>query len=388
MLEMIRKRLTLLFSGTFLLLLILILVGVYFTTARLLDQTELTQLKNISNRDVFERIEHGEDRLTPNPIYFQVLDETGAEQYSSLPDDLTEGTVQRFVSSAQETEKVTVEDHHFLLYKRDTNEGSIVLLKETSATRDTLQRLIAVLSGIAVLSTLILMGISYVLAGRAVQPVQQAFDRQRRFTSDASHELRTPLTILYSGIELLEAEPLSREGQTILDDLKAETTSMQLLVADLLLLARGGQSMTLQSVDFSTLVSKTAERFAHTLSNRTLRIEIEPNLLIKGDANQLTRLLMVFLENASVYSDGPIKVRLSKAPGEVQLTIADEGIGIPKSDQAKIFERFYRGDHARHGTGTGLGLAIASSIADAHNASIEVDSSPNEGTRFTIHFPH
>ncbi len=388
MLEVIRKRLTLLFSGTFLLLLILILVGVYFTTARLLDQTELNQLKNISNRDVFERIEHGEDRLTPNPIYFQVLDETGEEQYSSLPDDLTEETVQRFVSSAQETEKVTVEDHHFLLYKRDTNEGSIVLLKETSATRDTLQRLIAVLSGIAVVSTLILMGLSYVLAGRAVQPVQQAFDRQRRFTSDASHELRTPLTILYSGIELLEAEPLSREGQTILDDLKAETTSMQLLVADLLLLARGGQSMTLQSVDFSTLVSKTAERFAHTLSNRTLRIEIEPNLLIKGDANQLTRLLMVFLENASVYSDGPIKVRLSKAPGEVQLTIADEGIGIPKSDQAKIFERFYRGDHARHGTGTGLGLAIASSIADAHNASIEVDSSPNEGTRFTIHFPH
>ena len=283
---------------------------------------------------------------------------------------------------------MTVEDYHFLLYKRDTNEGSIVLLKETSATRDTLQRLIAVLSGIAVLSTLILMGLSYVLAGRAVQPVQQAFDRQRRFTSDASHELRTPLTILYSGIELLEAEPLSREGQTILDDLKAETTSMQLLVADLLLLARGGQSMTLQSVDFSTLVSKTAERFAHTLSNRTLRIEIEPNLLIKGDANQLTRLLMVFLENASVYSDGPIEVRLLKVPGEVRLTIADEGIGIPKSDQAKIFERFYRGDHARHGTGTGLGLAIASSIADAHNASIEVDSSPNEGTRFTIHFPH
>lgn len=388
MLEVIRKRLTLLFSGTFLLLLILILVGVYFTTARLLDQTELNQLKNISNRDVFERIEHGEDRLTPNPIYFQVLDETGEEQYSSLPDDLTEETVQRFVSSAQETEKVTVEDYHFLLYKRDTNEGSIVLLKETSATRDTLQRLIAVLSGIAVLSTLILMGLSYVLAGRAVQPVQQAFDRQRRFTSDASHELRTPLTILYSGIELLEAEPLSREGQTILDDLKAETTSMQLLVADLLLLARGGQSMTLQSVDFSTLVSKTAERFAHTLSNRTLRIEIEPNLLIKGDANQLTRLLMVFLENASVYSDGPIEVRLLKVPGEVRLTIADEGIGIPKSDQAKIFERFYRGDHARHGTGTGLGLAIASSIADAHNASIEVDSSPNEGTRFTIHFPH
>lgn len=388
MLEMIRKRLTLLFSGTFLLLLILILVGVYFTTARLLDQTELTQLKNISNRDVFERIEHGEDGLTPNPIYFQVLDETGAEQYSSLPDDLTEGTVQRFVSSAQETEKVTVEDHHFLLYQRNTNEGSIVLLKETSATRDTLQRLIAVLSGIAVLSTLILMGISYVLAGRAVQPVQQAFDRQRRFTSDASHELRTPLTILYSGIELLEAEPLSREGQTILDDLKAETTSMQLLVADLLLLARGGQAVTLQSVDFSTLVSKTAERFAHTLSNRTLRIEIEPNLSIKGDANQLTRLLMVFLENASVYSDGAIEVRLFKAPGEVQLTIADEGIGIPKSDQAKIFERFYRGDHARHGTGTGLGLAIASSIADAHNASIEVDSGPNEGTRFTIHFPH
>lgn len=388
MLETIRKRLTLLFSGTFLLLLILILVGVYFTTARLLDQTELNQLKSVSDRDLFERIEHGEDRLIRNPIYFQIMDPDGSVRYTSLPDDLPAKTLQRFVTADEETQKIEFDDRHYLLYQRDNDEqGMIVLMKDISATQDTLQRLIAMLAGITILSTLVLMGLSYVLAGRSVVPVQQAFDRQRRFTSDASHELRTPLTILYSGIELLETEPLSTEGKTILSDLKAETASMQYLVSDLLLLAREGQPGSMSTVDLSTLVTQTSERFKHTLVDRTLSLSVAPNLLVKGDPNQLIRLLTIFLENAAAYSDADIEVQLQQTSTNVRLTIADSGIGIPPENHDKIFERFFRGDHSRHGNGTGLGLAIAKSIADAHDATISVESAPQSGTCFTILFP-
>lgn len=388
MLETIRKRLTLLFSGTFLLLLILILVGVYFTTARLLDQTELNQLKSVSDRDLFERIEHGEDRLIRNPIYFQIMDPDGSVRYTSLPDDLPAKTLQRFVTADEETQKIEFDDRHYLLYQRDNDEqGMIVLMKDISATQDTLQRLIAMLAGITILSTLVLMGLSYVLAGRSVVPVQQAFDRQRRFTSDASHELRTPLTILYSGIELLEAEPLSTEGKTILSDLKAETASMQYLVSDLLLLAREGQPGSMSTVDLSTLVTQTSERFKHTLVDRTLSLSVAPNLFVKGDPNQLIRLLTIFLENAAAYSDADIEVQLQQTSTNVRLTIADSGIGIPPENHDKIFERFFRGDHSRHGNGTGLGLAIAKSIADAYDATISVESAPQSGTCFTILFP-
>jgi len=388
MLETIRKRLTLLFSGTFLLLLILILVGVYFTTARLLDQTELNQLKSVSDRDLFERIEHGEDRLIRNPIYFQIMDPDGSVRYTSLPDDLPAKTLQRFVTADEETQKIEFDDRHYLLYQRDNDEqGMIVLMKDISATEDTLQRLIAMLAGITILSTLVLMGLSYVLAGRSVVPVQQAFDRQRRFTSDASHELRTPLTILYSGIELLETEPLSTEGKTILSDLKAETASMQYLVSDLLLLAREGQPGSMSPVDLSTLVTQTSERFKHTLVDRTLSLSVAPNLFVKGDPNQLIRLLTIFLENAAAYSDADIEVQLQQTSTNVRLTIADSGIGIPPENHDKIFERFFRGDHSRHGNGTGLGLAIAKSIADAHDATISVESAPQSGTCFTILFP-
>ena len=388
MLETIRKRLTLLFSGTFLLLLILILVGVYFTTARLLDQTELNQLKSVSDRDLFERIEHGEDRLIRNPIYFQIMNPDGSVRFTSLPDDLPAKTLQRFMTADEETQKVEFDDRHYLLYQRDNDEqGMIVLMKDISATEDTLQRLIAMLAGITILSTLVLMGLSYVLAGRSVVPVQQAFDRQRRFTSDASHELRTPLTILYSGIELLETEPLSTEGKTILSDLKAETASMQYLVSDLLLLAREGQPGSMSPVDLSTLVTQTSERFKHTLVDRTLSLSVAPNLFVKGDPNQLIRLLTIFLENAAAYSDADIEVQLQQTSTDVRLTIADHGIGIPPENYDKIFERFFRGDHSRHGTGTGLGLAIAKSIADAHQATIFVESTPETGTRFTILFP-
>lgn len=387
MLEAIRKRLTLLFSISFFLVLLVILIGVYVTNAQLLNQMELNQLKSVSNRDLFERIEHGEDRFVRNPVYFQLLDASGQERYASLPDDISRKALRKIRDSGEETENIKVDDHHFLVYQRDTDEGKVLLLKDVSATADTLQRLIAVLASIAVFATLVLTLIGYWLAGRAVVPVQQAFDRQRRFTSDASHELRTPLTIVYSGAELLESEPLSAEGQTILEDIKAETAGMQHLVADLLLLAREGQSSPKQELDLSNLVQKTIERFQHAYPNRVIETSITPNLQMKGDAYQLNRLLTVFLENALVYSDDMIHVSLDRTATERQLMIRDHGIGIPVAQQTKIFERFYRGDHSRHGTGTGLGLSIAQSIVEQHGGRISVDSTPGAGTRFIIHFP-
>lgn len=387
MLDSIRKRLTLLFSGSFFLVLVLILIGVYVTNAQLLNRMELNQLKGISDRDIFERIEHGEDQFIRNPIYFQLLDDSGNERYESLPPDVESKTLRRFLRSDDTTKQVDWDDRHFLLYQRSTEEGRLLLMKDISPTEDTLQRLIAVLAGIAVLATIVLTLVGYILAGRAVIPVQQAFDRQRRFTSDASHELRTPLTIVYSGIELLEAESLSNEGRTILEDIKAETAGMQYLVSDLLLLAREGQLSPKQEVDLSSLVQKTVERFQHAYSDRIIHASIAPDLHMKGDAHQLNRLLTVFLENALVYSDKVIDVSLEETTTERQLTIQDRGIGIASDQQTKIFERFYRGDHSRHGTGTGLGLSIAQSIVDQHGGTISIDSTLGEGTRFIIHFP-
>jgi len=387
MLESIRKRLTLLFSGSFFLVLVLILIGVYVTNAQLLNRMELNQLKSVSDRDIFERIEHGEDQFIRNPIYFQLLDGSGNERYASLPPDVESKTLHRFLSSNDTTQQVEWDDRHFLLYQRSTEEGRLLLMKDISPTEDTLQRLIAVLAGIAVLATVVLTLVGYILAGRAVIPVQQAFDRQRRFTSDASHELRTPLTIVYSGIELLEAESLSNEGRTILEDIKAETAGMQYLVSDLLLLAREGQLSPKQEVDLSSLVQKTVERFQHAYSDRIIHASITPDLHMKGDAHQLNRLLTVFLENALVYSNKVIDVSLEETSIERQLTIQDRGIGIASDQQTKIFERFYRGDHSRHGTGTGLGLSIAQSIVDQHGGTISIDSTLGEGTRFIIHFP-
>ncbi|QZY86708.1 sensor histidine kinase [Exiguobacterium acetylicum] len=387
MLESIRKRLTLLFSGSFFLVLVLILIGVYVTNAQLLNRMELNQLKGVSDRDIFERIEHGEYQFIRNPIYFQLLDGSGNERYASLPPDVESKTLRRFLSSNDTTQQVEWDDRHFLLYQRSTEEGRLLLMKDISPTEDTLQRLIAVLAGIAVLATVVLTLVGYILAGRAVIPVQQAFDRQRRFTSDASHELRTPLTIVYSGIELLEAESLSNEGRTILEDIKAETAGMQYLVTDLLLLAREGQPSPKQEVDLSSLVQKTVERFQHAYLDRVIHASIMPDLRMKGDAHQLNRLLTVFLENALVYSDDVIDVSLNETATERQLTIQDRGIGIASDQQTKIFERFYRGDHSRHGTGTGLGLSIAQSIVEQHGGTISIDSTLGEGTRFIIHFP-
>jgi two-component system, OmpR family, sensor kinase len=217
-----------------------------------------------------------------------------------------------------------------------------------------------------------------------------ALESQRRFVADSSHELRTPLTTVRSNAGLLLARSdLSEEDrQAAIFDIASESERMGQLVGDLLMLARAdaGQRLSFAPVDFGALVSEVAST-AHRLhsARRQLVVGVE-HPRVQGNSDALRQLVWILVDNAVKYTTdgGRIEVGLGKVDGWAELTVADNGVGIPAGDLERIFDRFYRADAARSGPGTGLGLSIAQWIVQQHGGTIRARNREQGGAIFTV----
>jgi len=226
--------------------------------------------------------------------------------------------------------------------------------------------------------------------------LEEAYERQARFTSDASHELRTPLTIILTETQtILKREREPEEYIECISICESTARSMRKLVESLLGLARfdSGQIVVdSETVDLEALVKVCAESVRPIAAEREIQIrtELEP-ATCEGVASRITQVVSNLLDNAIAYNEegGTITVRLQDSPEGVRLEVEDDGIGISEVDLPHVFERFYRADNARSESGDhcGLGLAISKEIVEAHGGSIEVSSTVGKGTKFTVHFP-
>lgn len=236
--------------------------------------------------------------------------------------------------------------------------------------------------------------------------LEATFSAQRRFVADASHELRTPLTALRANSDILirqvESGAFDRadlaEGLT---DMRNEVDRMSRLVQNLLTLARAdvGWRPEMRIVDVAG-VARDAARIAAPLMREhpfTLDIsqaggdvirEDDREYPVLGNADQLTQLVLILLDNAFIHTPPrtPVSLRVSTDGAFVVVAVSDAGPGIRPEHLGRIFERFYRTDDARARTsgGTGLGLAIARTIVQIHGGTIEATSIPNVETTFTV----
>lgn len=230
-----------------------------------------------------------------------------------------------------------------------------------------------------------------------------ALSQQRQFLADAAHELRTPIARMRARVELAmlqshEQAATPEEREQILTALDAELRGVSHQVDELLQLARadamGDEAMkNARALFLDDLVADEAPRWRPQAQQFGIRVEFGAieETPVQGDAMLLSRLVGVLVDNALRYGHDGGVVRLTVRPegAHALLEVEDDGPGVPPEDRERIFDRFYRGEQARHlrADGSGLGLAIAAWIARRHGGTIEVDESELGGAKFVVRMP-
>lgn len=239
--------------------------------------------------------------------------------------------------------------------------------------------------------------VSYYLARRTLQPIEEAHAAQSRFTADASHELRTPIAAMQTEIEVTLMDPNLTLDKTkhVLNSNLEELGKLTALTEGLLKLAQLESTEIEQTnVSISDLIDSSIDRVAPAAKAKKIKIHRDEKAKIKvlGDQASLTEAIVTLLENAVKYSPEKSEVRITSAAdgNNAVIQVIDQGMGIKPKDLKHIFDRFYRADSARSKTtadGYGVGLAIAKNIVELHGGSISVSSKPNKGSTFTIQIP-
>ncbi len=231
-----------------------------------------------------------------------------------------------------------------------------------------------------------------------ISRLEQAFERERRFTADASHEIKTPLAILRGDIEVaLRRERTPEEYQRVLQSSLEEIARLTKLTEDLLTLARSDADesvLELEQVPLDQLASEARAYIAPLADSAGVALTYDAPIspvVVEGDQKRLKQLLVNLLDNAIKYTPagGSARLALSVKDSCAVIEVTDTGRGIPAAALPHIFERFYRQTDPRDSrvTGFGLGLAISKWIVDAHGGSIEADSREGRGSTFTVRLP-
>ena len=247
--------------------------------------------------------------------------------------------------------------------------------------------------------TLLAGGIlSYYLALRSLKPIEDALEKQDRFTSDASHEIRTPLTAMRSEIEVtLRDKKLDLPGakDTLVSNLE-EITRLEALTEGLLQLAKQeNNSLEKQKTNLNNIFDQAIERTNSLAKQKSIKIKLDSpkNMNVYAEPTSLLQAIVILLDNAIKYSPSgaDVAVTAKNERSTQEISVSDTGPGISTEDLQHVFDRFYRSDKSRTNdaqqNGYGLGLAIAKEIVDGHSGEISIKSQPKIGTTAKISLP-
>jgi len=256
-----------------------------------------------------------------------------------------------------------------------TKDGTAIALVDARSQAASLLRTITI-SGVVLFSSgLIVILLIIVFSKRAMKPVNEGYEKQKRFITDANHELKTPLTLILANLDIAESELGKNEW---LDDMRSEGERMRALVEELVVLSRlDEESRRINSrseVNLSDAVADTVSEFV-SLANqkgKQIKSEVEDNLYVLADEALIRRLISILLDNAVKYcdADGEIFVSLKKRRTPI-LTVENTYAQVDSIEINRIFDRFYRADKARSFEGGfGIGLSMAKSICENHKLQI------------------
>ncbi|MDR1215697.1 MAG: PAS domain-containing protein [Treponema sp.] len=221
---------------------------------------------------------------------------------------------------------------------------------------------------------------------------------RREFSANVSHELKTPLTSIYGYAELLDSGMvLDHDKAAFIHKIKDESERLIMLVEDIMLLSRLDEEESREqftAVDLAVVIREVVEMLTQKAMASNVSVTINDvtagGVIVRANRSMMVELFFNLIDNAIKYnkSSGVVTVDMMENNGLATVSVLDMGIGIPKSAQSRVFERFYRVDKSRSKKtgGTGLGLAIVKHITTIHNAELTLDSNEGEGTKVTVCF--
>ncbi|MCM8710100.1 HAMP domain-containing histidine kinase [Clostridium sp. SYSU_GA19001] len=324
-----------------------------------------------------------------------ILDSSSA---FTMEDTFYEAAKQEALSENTDKGKFKLDGYYWAFIKMHHMDGYKLVFLDITSQQGILTNLIYTFLAVALAMLIVIFFISRFFANKSIEPIKEAFDKQKQFIGDASHELKTPLAVINTNVDVL----LSNGEESIdsqakwLHYIKSEVERMTKLTNDLLYLTQMDYSdMKMIFSEFN--LSETIEDVILTMeavifeNDISLDYDIEPNLTIQGNNEQIKQVVMILLDNALKYTNlkGKVNITLKKSHNNVLLSVTNTGKGIPEEHLSKIFDRFYRVDksRSRNSGGYGLGLAIAKAIIEQHGGKISASSILNKSTTFTVELP-
>lgn len=317
----------------------------------------------------------------------------GSEDEDNM-DAAAHAAAENILSNGNQKGIISVDGISYRYEMRDKDSGKVIVLLDRTNEVSTMTRLLVILAGIFALSLVVLFLLSVLLSKWAVTPIEDAWNRQRVFFSNASHELKTPLAVISANLDVITSNPDEAVAEQVkwFGYIRSEADKMSRLINEMLYIAREERTDS-KTVMAELDLSEAAEGACLAMEavafekGKTLITDIEPNVTVKGDKESLTRTINILIDNAVSHSSehSEITVRLKKSRGKAKLTVENQGKPIPKEDLQRIFDRYYRTDasRSRYTGGFGLGLSIAKTVAEKHGGSITAESDENR-TVFTL----
>lgn len=244
---------------------------------------------------------------------------------------------------------------------------------------------------------LLVICFSMIISAKETQKANQEESEamRREFTANVSHELKTPLHSISGYAELMKnGMVMEQDMGYFADKIYSEAQRMIRLVQDIIVLSRldeGQENTTRSSVNLYSVAEAAVNSLEHMAEENQVAVElIGQQVVMEGIPQLINSMVYNICENAIKYNrpGGSVVIQVAEFSGHPRISVRDTGIGIPKKDRARIFERFYRVDksHSKEVGGTGLGLSIVKHAAKLHNAKLEVDSVVGEGTLMVVKF--
>ncbi|WP_018160788.1 sensor histidine kinase [Smaragdicoccus niigatensis] len=364
-------------------------IAIYLVEVHLQNQQIANQLSVVAAT--------ADDAVDPPPGMALVMRGPGAKIQMSA--NAPTGAAALLSGSAGYTD-LQAGDQHYRALVADNPDGRVVVLLDSSPYEADRRRLLLGLALAEVVGLAVSAAVAQLFSRRAIRPLNQALDLQRRFVADASHELRAPLTVLHTRAQLLarradQLDPIELRRQV--DGIVADTRALGDVVEDLLLSASlEAVPRSLEPIDLLELSREVRDSVTTHAESIGIHVDVEQGAATSASAyvvmgsRALRRALFALVDNALAHErpGGSVVLRLDRTDTDVSVAVEDTGVGIDPEVVDDLFTRFAHGENQpTGGRRYGIGLALVREIAQAHHGEVFVASTPGKGATFTLCFP-